>query len=171
VRPAAAREAAAATRSLAEMRRKLSSTGRGPALDPKAAALEAERAFRQGLALLQQSALPGALRAFGRACALRGEEPEYRMYEAWTEVLAARDDEIRAIARAKAAACAQRLLARDTDSVRAHAILGQIAIANGDLDRAEQHFRAALRRQPEDRDALRGLRLIERRRSSGRGTR
>lgn len=167
VRAEAAREAAAASLALTEMRRKLSSTGRAAVVDPRAAALEAERAFRQGLGLLGQSALPGALRAFGRACALHGEEPEYRMYEAWTEVLAARDDEARAVARAKAAASAQRLLARDSDSVRAHVILGQIALANGDLDRAEQHFRTALRREPEDRDALRGLRLVGRRRSAG----
>jgi CheY-like chemotaxis protein/tetratricopeptide (TPR) repeat protein len=162
---AAASEAAAVARSLGEMRRRLSRGGR-TASDPRNLALEAERAFRQGLALLEQSALPGALRAFGRACALQGEEPEYRLYEAWTEVLAARDDEARAVARAKAAACARRLLARDADSARAHAILGQIALGGDDLDGAERHFRAALRTAPEDRDAMRGLRLLERRRAA-----
>lgn len=159
-----AADAAAATRSLAKLRARLSQSGRSP-LDPRAAALEAERAFRQGLNLLEQSALPGALRAFGRACALQGDEPEYRMYEAWTELLAARDDAARALARAKAGACAERVLARDADSVRAHAILGQLAAAGGELDAAERHFRAALRSAPEDRDALRGLRLLERRRA------
>jgi tetratricopeptide (TPR) repeat protein/ActR/RegA family two-component response regulator len=150
-------------RSLAQMRHKLANASR-TARDPRSAGLEAERAFRQGLALLQQSALPGALRAFGRACALIGDEPEYRMYEAWTEVLVARDDAARALARAKAGACAQRVLARDADSARAHAILGQLAAASGDSEGAEQHFRAALRTAPADRDALRGLRLLERRR-------
>ena len=134
-------------------------------LDPKSAGLEAERAFRQGLALLEQSALPGALRAFGRACALAGDEPEYRMYEAWTELLVARDDGARALARAKAKACAERVLARDRKAVRAHTILGQLAIAGGDLDAAERHFQAALREAREDREALRGLRLVERRRA------
>jgi tetratricopeptide (TPR) repeat protein len=170
LRPAAAPEAAtqsakgaaAATRTLGRLR--LARTGRQP-VDPKSAGLEAERAFRQGLVLLAQPALPGALRAFGRACALKGDEPEYRMYEAWTELLVARDDETRAVARAKAGACAQRMLQRDRDSVRAHAILGQLAAAAGDLDTAERHFRAALRTAPEDRDALRGLRLLEKRRS------
>jgi tetratricopeptide (TPR) repeat protein/CheY-like chemotaxis protein len=152
------------TRSLAQIRHKLGQLGRKP-LDPKSAPLEAERAFRQGLTLLQQSALPGALRAFGRACALKGDEPEYRMYEAWTEVLAARDDAARAVARAKAGACAQRVLARDADAVRANTILGQLALAAGDADGAERHYRAALRTAPEDRDALRGLRLLERRRA------
>lgn len=155
---------AAAARSLAQLQKKLAQASR-TALDPRAAVLEAERAFRQGLGLLQQSALPGALRAFGRACALKGDEPEYRMYEAWTEVLAARDDAARALARAKAGACAQRVLARDSDSARAHTILGQLAAAGGDVEAAERHFRSALRTAPEDRDALRGLRLLERRRA------
>ncbi|MEB2343470.1 MAG: response regulator [Deltaproteobacteria bacterium] len=153
-------------RSLARMRHVLAQAARKP-LDPKSAPLEAERAFRQGLALLQQSALPGALRAFGRACALKGDEPEYRMYEAWVEVLAARDDAARAVARAKAGACAQRVLARDAEAVRAHTILGQLAVATGDIEAAERHYRAALRTAPEDRDALRGLRLLERRRAPG----
>jgi Flp pilus assembly protein TadD len=87
------------------------------------------------------------------------------MYEAWTEVLAARDDAARALAHAKAGACAQRVLSRDSDSVRAHTILGQLAAAGGDVEGAERHFRAALRSAPEDRDALRGLRLLERRRA------
>jgi len=156
---------AEATRSLTRLRSDLARTGRQP-VDPKSAALDAERAFRQGLALLAQPALPGALRAFGRACALKGDEPEYRMYEAWTELLAARDDETRSLARAKAGACAQRMLQRDRDSARAHAILGQLAAAAGDLDAAERHFRAALRTAPDDRDALRGLRLLEKRRPS-----
>jgi CheY-like chemotaxis protein len=156
-------EAAGDPRTISQLRHKLGRI-RPKTLDPKAAALEAERAFRQGLGLLQQSALPGALRAFGRACALKGDEPEYRMYEAWTEVPAARDDEARALARAKAGASAQRVLARDADSVRANTILGQLAVASGDVEAAERHFRAALRAAPEDRDALRGLRLLERRR-------
>jgi tetratricopeptide (TPR) repeat protein len=161
--PASA-DPAATELSLARMRHKLAHASRG-ALDPRSVALDAERAFRQGLGLLQQSALPGALRAFGRACALQGDEPEYRMYEAWTEVLAARDDAARALARAKAGACAQRVLARDADSVRAHTILGQLAAASGEVEGAERHFRAALRTAPDDRDATRGLRLLERRRA------
>jgi CheY-like chemotaxis protein len=160
-----AQGAAAAARSLTRLRSDLSRASRQPA-DPRTAVLDAERAFRQGLALLAQPALPGALRAFGRACALRGDEPEYRMYEAWTELLVARDDETRALARAKAGACAQRMLQRDSGSVRAHAILGQLAAAADDIDTAERHFRAALRTAPDDHDALRGLRLLEKRRPS-----
>jgi len=132
--------------------------------DPRSLHLEAERSFRQGLAFLEQSAIPGALRAFARACELVGDEPEYRMFEAWAGYLNEREDERRALARAKASACAQRVLERDRDSVRAHAILGQLACAGGDLDDAERHFAVALRLAPDDRDAQRGMRQVERRR-------
>ena len=154
----------AGPRSLATLRNTLARAGREvPApIDSKGAGLEAERAFRQGLLCLERSAMAGALRAFGRACALRGEEPEYRMYEAWAALLAAPDGETRAVARAKAANCAQRMLQRDRGSARAHGILGQIQLATGDVDGAEGHFRSVLRTTPEDRDALRGIRMIAR---------
>ncbi len=156
-------------RSLAKLRDTLARSGREVPvpIDPKSASLEAERAFRKGLQCLEHSSAAGALRAFGRACALRGDEPEYSMYEAWAALLAAPDDEARAVARVKAAACARRMLQRDRDSPRAHGILGQIQLATGDVDGAEGHFRAVLRTVPGDRDALRGIRMIERRRAAG----
>jgi CheY-like chemotaxis protein len=131
----------------------------------RAARLEAERSFQQGLGLLEQALVPGALRAFARASELAGDEPEYRMFEAWAEYLSAQEDEPRALARVKATACAQRMLERERDSVRAHDILGQLAIASGSLEEAGRHFEAALRVAPADRDALRGLRSIEQRRA------
>ena len=154
--------------SLAQLRHQLARSGmalpEAPAA-PRSARLEAERSFRQGVGLLEQAAFPGALRAFARACELAGEEPEYRMFEAWAEYLSAKEDEARALARAKAAACAQRMLERERDSVRAHDILGQLALAGGNLEEAGRHFQTALRVAPADRDALRGLRSIERRRA------
>jgi CheY-like chemotaxis protein len=157
-------------RMLAQLRSHLAraerSAGAKAGADAPGARIEAERAFRQGMRLLEQSALPGALRAFARALELNADEPEYRMFEAWVEYLIARGQEARALARAKAAACAQRMLERDRDAVRAHGILGQLAYAAGDFDAAERHFRVALRGDPSDREAQRGLRLVERRRAS-----
>ena len=152
---------------LAQLRSQLARSGRpvaGAPPDPRSLHLEAERSFRQGLAFLEQSAVPGALRSFARACELVADEPEYRMLEAWAGYLNERDDERRSLARAKASACAQRVLERDRDSVRAHGILGQLSCAAGDLDGAERHFAIALRLSPEDRDAQRGMRQVERRR-------
>jgi Tfp pilus assembly protein PilF len=68
------------------------------------------------------------------------------------------------LARAKAQACSSRVLQDDRESHKAHSILGQIASSRGELEAAERHFRMALRYQPDDRDAQRGLRLLSKRR-------
>ncbi|RIK94636.1 MAG: hypothetical protein DCC71_23430 [Proteobacteria bacterium] len=164
------RRTKAAPFSLSQLRRELARQGKALAparapVDARTAALEAERAFRQGLALLAQPALPGARRAFARACEGNPDEPEYALMAAWVETLLAKEDAARAAARARAAEHARRLLKHDPDSARAHDVLGQIAIAAGELDAAERHFRHVLRAAPEHRDALRGMRTVERRRA------
>jgi len=126
--------------------------------------LEAERAFRSGMTLLRQNMIPGAQRELARAAELQPNEPEYRMYEAWISYLGARGEEERTLARAKAQACASRLLQDRKESPRAHSILGQLAQSRGELEAAERHFRTALRCDPDDRDAQRGLRLLSKRR-------
>jgi tetratricopeptide (TPR) repeat protein len=128
------------------------------------ARLEAERAFRSGNTLLTQNMMPGAQREFARAAELQPNEPEYRMYEAWLSYLGARGEEERTLARAKAQACASRLLQNRKESHRAHSILGQLAHSRGEQEAAERHFRTALRYDPDDRDAQRGLRLLSKRR-------
>ena len=132
-------------------------------LQPK---LEAERAFRSGMVLLLQNMLPGAEREFVRAAELQPGEPEYRMYEAWVGYLTARGEEKQTLARAKAQACASRVLQDHKESSRAHSILGQLANSRGELDAADRHFRMALRYDPNDRDAQRGLRLLVKRKPS-----
>jgi CheY-like chemotaxis protein len=129
------------------------------------ARLDAERAFRGGMVLLLQNMMPGAYREFIRAAELQPSEPEYRMYEAWASYLIARGEEKRTLARAKAQACASRLLQDHKESSRAHSILGQIAYSKGEVDAAERHFRTALRFDPDDHDAQRGLRLLSKRKA------
>lgn len=160
----------AAASSLAKLQRQLARSGRpapaaAPTPDARSGRIEAERAFRQGLQLLTQSAFASAQKAFALACERNGDEPEYRMLEAWTLVLSSKDEAARNVARTQTAAWARKVLERDRDSLRAQTILGNLAAAAGDLDVAERHFRNALRAAPEDRDALRGLRLVDRRRS------
>jgi CheY-like chemotaxis protein len=133
--------------------------------DEQQAKLEAERAFRSGMVLLLQNMMPGAYREFTRAAELQPGEPEYRMYEAWLGYLIARGEENRNLARAKAHACASRVLQDDGESSRAHSILGQLAHAKGELAAAERHFRKALRNDPDDRDSQRGLRLLSKRKN------
>jgi tetratricopeptide (TPR) repeat protein len=129
-------------------------------LQPK---LEAERAFRSGMVLLLQNMLPGAEREFTRAAELQPSEPEYRMYEAWVGYLTARGEEDQTLARAKAQACASRVLQDHKESSRAHSILGQLAYSKNEFDAADRHFRMALRYDPNDRDAQRGQRLLMKR--------
>jgi tetratricopeptide (TPR) repeat protein len=135
--------------------------------DERQAKLEAERAFRSGMVLLLQNMLPGAHREFVRAAELQPSEPEYRMYEAWGSYLTAREEEARTLARAKASACANRLLQDHRESSRAHSILGQLAQSTGEFEAADRHFRMALRYDPDDLDAQRGLRLLSKRRPAG----
>ena len=133
--------------------------------DEHQAKLEAESAFRSGMVLLFQNMMPGAHREFTRAAELQPSEPEYRMYEAWLGYQIARGEEDRNLARAKAHACASRVLQDEPESSRAHSILGQLAHANGELDAADRHFRMALRYDPDDRDSQRGLRLLSKRKT------
>lgn len=133
--------------------------------DEQQTRLEAERAFRSGMVLLLQNMMPGAHREFARAAELQPNEPEYRMYEAWGGYLTARGEEAKTLARAKALACANRVLQDHKESSRAHSILGQLAYSKGELDAAGRHFRMALRSDPNDRDAQRGLRLIVKRKT------
>jgi CheY-like chemotaxis protein len=132
--------------------------------DERQAKLEAERAFRGGMVLLLQNMLPGAHREFVRAAELQPSEPEYRMYEAWVGYLTTREEEARTLARAKASACANRVLQDHRESSRAHSILGQLAQSTGEFEAADRHFRMALRYDPDDLDAHRGLRLLSKRR-------
>lgn len=156
-----------ASSPLARLRRKLArpQSAPHPPVDARSSALEAERLFRQGLRLLEQPALPGALRAFTQASELRAGEPEYAMLAAWVETQLAKEADVRTAARDRALAHARQLLKQDPDSLRAHAIAGQIATAVGEIDLAERHLRHALRIDPADRDALRGMRALERRRA------
>jgi len=167
----AVRPRVVAVNSLSKLRRELARSGKAPTAEPprpgdeRSLRIEAERAFRQGIQMLEQSAFGGAHKAFALACERNGDEPEYRMFEAWTLVLSVKDEEARAVARSQATAWARRVLERDRDALRAQTILGQLAAAAGDLDTAERHFRHALRVAPADHDGLRGMRLVERRRS------
>jgi cytochrome c-type biogenesis protein CcmH/NrfG len=107
--------------------------------------------------------LPGALRALRQACELAPEQSEYHMYRCWAEHCTTREEQARALTRSQATAAAQRMLESDAQCVRAHAILGDLARETGDTGAAERWFRLALRIDPDDREAQRGMRLLSRR--------
>ena len=122
--------------------------------------LGAENTFNQALRMLRENMLPGALKGFRKAAEQMPEQPEYKMFEAWAEFRLAKSEEERTLAAAKATGCAQRTLQLSNSSARAHSILGQLAEAAGDLERAEKHFKIAVHHDPDDVEGNRGLRLL-----------
>jgi Flp pilus assembly protein TadD len=138
--------------------------GGGAVRDAKHARLEAENAFNQGLRLQRESLLPGALREFRRAVELLPEEPEYRLMEAWLEYRSAQGADARTLAAAKVRACAERVLKASRTSARAHGVLGQLALQEGDDEAAERWLRLAVRYDAADVETQRAIRLLEMRR-------
>jgi len=149
---------------LAQLRRRMG-LREAPGADRKPTRLEAENVFNQGLRRLRESALPGALRDFRRAVELAPDEPEYRLLEAWLEYRLAQGGDARSLAAAKVRASAQRVLQASRTSARAHSVLGQLALQEGDLEAAERHLRFAVHYDSSDIEAHRALRLLEKRKT------
>jgi len=163
--PSAVSAARRAFDSLSQLRRKMGIGPGGGVRDARQARLEAENAFNHGLRLLRESALPGALREFHRAVELLPDEPEYRLLEAWLEYRSAQGADARSLAGAKVRACAERVLRASRTSARAHGVLGQLALQEGDDETAERSLRLAVRYDAADVETQRALRLLEKRRA------
>jgi len=130
----------------------------------KEAELGAEQSFQRGKQLLRQGLLPGAAKEFERALSLRPGELEYQLHAAWTASLVAGDAPARSSARKRAREVGLQLIRHDQNHAKAHAILGQLLLEEGDGAAAEKHFRVSLATDPKEIDAERGLRLATRRR-------
>ncbi|HEU4431384.1 MAG TPA: DUF4388 domain-containing protein [Myxococcota bacterium] len=117
--------------------------------------LEAEQLFQEACKLALRERFEEAAALFQRVVALQPNEPEYRMHEAFTGYLAARVAQ--RIARAKAMACARKMLETDPRSAKPHTILGRLAWDDGDTASAAREFELALVRDPNDEDAKKGL--------------
>jgi tetratricopeptide (TPR) repeat protein len=130
----------------------------------KEAELGAEQSFQRGKQLLRQGVVPGAAKEFERALSLHPGELEYELYAAWTASLALGDAAGRSRSRARAREVALQLLRQDKNHAKAHTILGQMLLEDGDGVTAEKHFRTAIAADPKEIDAERGLRLAAKRR-------
>lgn len=123
--------------------------------DEAKARLEAEQLFQEARKLLEREKFHEASSALERAVSLWPHEPEYRMYEAWAGYLSARV--VQRIARAKAVACARKMVESDPRAAKPHAILGRLLLDDGDASGAAREFELALVRDPKDEDAKKGL--------------
>jgi hypothetical protein len=119
--------------------------------------LEAEQLFTASRKLLEREKFDEASALLQRVVALLPEEPEYRMLEAWASYLAARVAQ--RIARAKAVACARKMLEIDARAARPHTILGRLLLDDGDAAGAIKELELALVRDPADEEARKALSL------------
>jgi tetratricopeptide (TPR) repeat protein len=117
--------------------------------------LEAEHLYRVACKLVEREKFTEALAALQQVVALRPNEPEYRMLEAWTGYLAARVAQ--RVARAKALACARKMMEADPRAAKPHVILGRLLLDEGDAAGAAGELELALRRDPSDEEAKRCL--------------
>ncbi|HEY8122527.1 MAG TPA: DUF4388 domain-containing protein [Myxococcota bacterium] len=123
--------------------------------DDSKARLEAEKLFQSARKLVEREKFNEALVAMQQVVALQPNEPEYRMLEAWTAYLAARVTQ--RIARAKAIACARKMIEGDPRAAKPHTILGRLLLDDGDAAAAARELELALVRDPNDDEAKRGL--------------
>ncbi len=150
---AAAAKKATATQSSAD-----EATEATPAPEENQPRLEAEQLFRRAQSQLDADRFDDAVSTMRRVVDLQPLEPEYRMFESWALYLHTRV-EVR-IARAKTVAAARRMAEADTKAAVPHAILGTLALEDGDEELARKEFQAALIRDPENEEAQRGIKLV-----------
>ncbi len=132
---------------------------------PKAVnpAEEALQAFKRGEALLRKRDFAGAEREYHRAY-LADPKATYLAAEAWAIHL----DPARRDQTARAKQMIAEAAKKDPECDRAQYQLGVLARVEGDIARAEKHFREARRINPKHFEAAQELRLIRMRRKSGR---
>jgi Flp pilus assembly protein TadD len=85
--------------------------------------------------------------------------------EAWLEYRSAQGADARTLTASKVRACAERALKASRTSARAHGVLGQLALQEGDDESAERWLRLAVRYDATDVETQRAIRLLEMRRA------
>jgi len=135
----------------------------GPARDEHQARLRAERRFQKGRHHMRYDAWAAASEELRRAFELQPDS-EYELYALWAEYRAARYPSEREEARQRLAAVVDVALKRDRRFAFGHYVRGQLALLDGDDERAEKSFRNAVALDPDDVDAQRHLRLLVSRR-------
>ncbi|MFO0617440.1 MAG: tetratricopeptide repeat protein [Polyangiaceae bacterium] len=121
--------------------------------------LLAEQAFQRGRVHLDAERTAQALTAFKRAVELAPDNPEFSLLTLWCEARSRvwADEDAAAELRRRAALA----VSRDPNLAFGYHILGYLAFAAQDLERAKKFFARALKLDPSIKDAERHLRLTQ----------
>jgi curved DNA-binding protein CbpA len=150
-----------------ESSRAIYEAGLGSEAPPKESSLnpaeEAAEAFKRGEILFRKRDYPGAEFEYHRAYLLDAKA-NYLAAEAWAIHLNPERREKAPVAKQMMVEASKK----DPNCERAQYQLGVIARVEGDIDRAEKHFREAVRLNSKHLEARQELRLIEMRKKKGR---
>ncbi|MAQ16619.1 MAG: hypothetical protein CMN30_17725 [Sandaracinus sp.] len=124
--------------------------------------LLAERSFAEGLRDVRYEAWAAAAKKLRKAAELEPDLVEYELYAAWAEWRADPPSDEKGIERARAHLwdLAEGALKRNRENAFGWHVRAQLAVLEGDEERALKRFRSALRLDPEDREAERWVRLL-----------
>jgi len=125
------------------------------------AATDAAEAYKKGEVLFKKRDFPGAEEHYDRAHAL-DPRATYLAAKAWAIYM----DPARKPESPRAKQLMSDAVRTDPLCDRAHYQLGVIARVEGDMDRAERHFREAVKANPKHLEANQELRLIEMRKKN-----
>jgi tetratricopeptide (TPR) repeat protein len=121
----------------------------------------AEVCFNRGLQLLERSEAKAAFDQFANAVEQSPAKLEYQLYRAYADFLGRPDQENATNELQETRQLAVRAFKQDGSLSKAQTILGRLARVESDAEAAIEHFKLALEINPNDREAERELRLLE----------
>jgi len=136
-----------------------------PPPDETRARLEAEQAFERGRRQMGYNAWPAAVKEFHRAAKYCPDFIEYKLYLTFAELRAAETDEATEALRAKLEEIVPEALKKDREMAFAWHVAGQLALLEGDEEKALKAFQVAIRNDKKDNESARYVRLLESRKS------
>ena len=129
-------------------------------------ALEGERWFRKGKALLKSRSYSQAAEAFGMASHLDAEEGEYLAHLGYALYLSNPEEKV---VQREAVEHLANGIKRSPNRELSYIYLGRVLKGKGDIEAARKIFRRALRIKPDCHPALQELRLLEMRERKNKG--
>lgn len=126
------------------------------------AKLLGERLFQRGLDQLRSGRYAQAAPTFEQAAKLLPQSDEYRLYAKWCAIRA-RSEPAHVLERQELKRLAGAAVKTDPNFGFGHAVLGELAMDEGDVNQAHRFLVRAVKLEPALLEAQRNLRIVERR--------